>query len=189
VGLDLDVDTKNFPTILNKCDYDPFNCLSITDFIAAIFLPYIFLIYVYVIQGLVVFEKASHLRDIMVMSGLKMPVYWAVLYVFYFAQYMVMCMVLWGAGAATSLRTFILHDPAVIFIFFVLWGNCMIAFSFLLTTFFTNPRTATVVMLLVTVLSVQAGTTLLVQVILNPATGTSETVYLPCKSICITRAC
>jgi len=75
-GLDLETDTKTFPELLDKCAYDLFGCASINDFIASVFLPYIFLIYVYVIQGLVVFEKSSHLRDIMVMSGLKMNVYW-----------------------------------------------------------------------------------------------------------------
>jgi hypothetical protein len=179
---ELEVDSKNFPTILNKCAYDPFNCLSIVDFIAAVFLPYIFLLYVYIIQGLIVSEKSSQLRDIMLMSGLKMRVYWAVLWVFYFVQYMVMILILWLAGYLTGLRTFTLHSPGVLIIFFILWGNCMIAFSFMVTTFFTNPRTATVVLLLLVVLSVQAGQTLLVQLVLNPTIGDDELAYLPCES-------
>jgi ABC-type multidrug transport system ATPase subunit len=178
-GMGVDVGLKTFPQILDKCLYDPLGCNSIVDFIATVFLPYIFLIYVYVIQGLVVFEKSSHLRDIMVMSGLKMRVYWTVLWAFYFVQYMAMVFVLWAAGAATGLNTFTIHDPLVLLLFFVLWGQCMIAFSFMLTTFFQSPRTATVVLLLVTVLSVQAGTTLLVQNIINPLVGDDETPYLP----------
>mmetsp|Transcript_7258 Transcript_7258/g.9422 ORF Transcript_7258/g.9422 Transcript_7258/m.9422 type:complete len:560 (+) Transcript_7258:1-1680(+) len=92
---------------------------------------------------------------------------------------MVMICVLWIAGSLTNLRTFELHDPAVLFLYFFIWGQCMIAFSFMLTTFFTNPRTATVVLLLITILSVQAGTTLLVQLILNPNIGADEVPYLP----------
>jgi len=103
----------------------------------------------------------------------------AVLWAFYLAQYMAMILVLWVAAAATGLRTFTLHDPGVLLLFFFLWGQCMLAFSFMLTTFFTSPRTATVVLLLVTVLSVQAGTTLLLQNILNPDIGDDETPYLP----------
>jgi hypothetical protein len=95
---------------------------------------------------------------------------------------MVMILILWLAGYLTGLRTFTLHSPGVLFIFFVLWGNCMIAFSFMVTTFFTNPRTATVVLLLLVVLSVQAGQTLLVQLVLNPTIGDDELAYLPCES-------
>ena len=116
------------------------------------------------------------------MSGLKMRVYWTILYVFYFVQYMVMILVLWGAGAATNLRTFTLHSPGILIVFFILWGNCMIAFAFLLTTFFTSPRTATVVLLLVTVLSVQAGGTLGYSIIFDPYNGDNETPWLPCQS-------
>jgi hypothetical protein len=92
-----------------------------------------------------------------------------------------MVVILWIAGSLTNLRTFELHEPGVLLLFFFVWGNCMIAFSFMLTTFFTNPRTATVVLLLITILSVQAGETLLVQLILNPTIGDNEVPYLPCK--------
>jgi hypothetical protein len=115
------------------------------------------------------------------MSGLKVRVYWTILYLFYFAQYMVMILVLWAAGAATKLRTFTLHSPGILILFFVIWGNCMIAFAFMLTTFFTSPRTATVVLLLVTVLSVQAGGTLGYSIIFDPYNGDNETPWLPCQ--------
>jgi ABC-type multidrug transport system ATPase subunit len=179
LGVDLEVDTKSFPQKLDKCAYDFFGCASITDFIASAFLPYIFMLYIFVIQGLVVFEKSSRLRDIMVMSGLKMHVYWAVLWAFYFAQYLVMMLILWVAGVLTKLRTFSTHDPGVLLLFFIAWGNCMIAFSFMLTTFFKSPVTATVVTLLVTILSVQAGTTVLTQLVLDSNLGDSEMPYLP----------
>jgi len=55
----------------------------------------------------------------------------------------------------------------------------MIAFAFLLSTFFTSARTATVVLFIVTVLSVQAGSTLLVEIVTNPTVGFDEAPYLP----------
>jgi len=96
-----------FLPLLHRKDF--FGCQSIADFIASGFLPYIFMLYIFVIQGLVVFEKSSKLRDIMVMSGLKMRVYWTVLWAFYFAQYLFMVLILWVAGVLTELRTFTIH--------------------------------------------------------------------------------
>ena len=71
-GYSIDFDTKNFPTIVDRCSYDPFHCRSVVDFIAIYFVPYILAMFIVVIVGLVVYEKQSRLREIMIMSGLKM---------------------------------------------------------------------------------------------------------------------
>ena len=71
-GYSIDFDTKNFPTIVDRCSYDPFHCRSVVDFIAIAFVPYILAMFIVVIVGLVVYEKQSRLREIMIMSGLKM---------------------------------------------------------------------------------------------------------------------
>ena len=178
LGIGLEFDTKTFPKKLNKCDYDFFGCLSINDFIAIAFLPWIFVSLSFVIIIIVVFEKATHLRDIMVMSGLKMQTYWVVMWAFYFSQYMVMMFVLWLVSAFVGLRTFIIHSPIVMLLFFVIWGNCMVVFSFFISTFFRSVRTAVCITLLFQLIAIQGGVVMIIQLLTNPAVGYDESPYL-----------
>ena len=84
---------------------------------------------------------------------------------------------LWGAGAATGLRTFTLHEPGVLLLFFVVWGNLLVVFSLLVTTLFKTSRAATAVCFLVMMITVQCGSTLLGIIINQP--GATEDQYYP----------
>eukprot|EP00002_Diphylleia_rotans_P007930 TRINITY_DN1758_c0_g1_i16.p1 TRINITY_DN1758_c0_g1~~TRINITY_DN1758_c0_g1_i16.p1 ORF type:complete len:1757 (-),score=347.90 TRINITY_DN1758_c0_g1_i16:421-5691(-) len=98
-------------------------------------------IYVY----LIVMEKQEKLREMMKSSGMKMRTYWLSNYVFFMVLYSAVIIFFYLSGLAIELRFFTQTDPAVIILFFFLWGNALIAFSFLLSTFLNSKRAATVV--------------------------------------------
>jgi ABC-type multidrug transport system ATPase subunit len=175
--IDIQTDSKSMPIFFNENMILIFGGFSLPDFIVRGLMPYILLLYLFVIQGLIVFEKEAHLRDMMVMSGLKMSVYWFVQFIFYFIQYMVMIAILWFAGIAVGLKTFTMHDPGLLLLFFVVWGILLILFSFLCTTFFSSPRTATAVCFLGMEIAVECGLQLIDILVNQP--GSTEAQYLP----------
>lgn len=137
---------------------------SILDFVMIQFMPMILLLLQFVIVSAIVYEKANRLRMITKMMGLKSSVYWAVNYVFYYAQYWAMIVVMWTVGVFANVQAFRLHDPAVLFCIFFFWGHLLIISSFLLTVFFSSPRTATVAALLILILAPTIGDAIFYQV-------------------------
>lgn len=81
----------------------------------------------------------------MKMMGLKMNVYWVVTYLLFFAEYLIISVVFWIFGAVSRINFFTIHSPVIIFLYLFLWGNVLIAFSMLLTVFFSKTRTAVAV--------------------------------------------
>jgi hypothetical protein len=135
-----------------------FLSFSILDFIMIRMLPYILMLYMFVILSLVVYEKQAKLRMIMKMMGLKMSVYWVITYLFYLVQYALMIALMWILGNAANVRSFTIHDPFLLALFFFLWGNLLIAFSFVLSAFFNSTRTSTAVSFLMMLIFVEVGT-------------------------------
>lgn len=130
---------------------------SILDFAMINFMPLILLLMQFIIVGAIVYEKANRLRMVMKMMGLKSTVYWLVNYTFYYSQYSAMIVIMWIFGIFANVQSFRLHDPSVLFLIFFMWGHVLIATSFLLSVFFSSPRSATVVALLILVLSPTVG--------------------------------
>jgi ABC-type multidrug transport system ATPase subunit len=142
-----------------KCDLlAGFLSFSILDFILIRMLPYILMLYMFVILSLVVYEKQAKLRMIMKMMGLKMSVYWAITYLFYLCQYGLMIVLMWVLGNMANVRSFTIHDPVLLGLFFFLWGNLLIAFSFVMSVFFNSTRTSTAVSFLLMLIFVEVGT-------------------------------
>merc|ERR1711871_1459836 len=81
----------------------------------------------------------------MKMMGLKMNVYWVVTYLLFLIEYGILVMVFWIFGAFAGINFFTLHSPVILFLYLFLWGNVLIAFSMMLTTFFSKTRTAVAV--------------------------------------------
>src|SRR5690554_3459555 len=75
--------------------------------------------------------------------GLRMGTYWTVTYLFSFLLYFISFILLWIVAAALGFRYFTETDPGIIFIFFFLWGNLLVAFSFFFSVFFNRSRSAT----------------------------------------------
>jgi len=89
-----------------------------------------------------VYEKHNKLRIMMKMHGLKDGVYWLVTYLWYLMLSVVYFLILIIFGSAIGLKFFTATSPAVMVIFFFVFSNAQIAFSFLLSAIFSNPRTA-----------------------------------------------
>ena len=81
----------------------------------------------------------------MKMMGLRMSVYWTVTYMLFFAEYTIISVVFWIFGAASGINFFTIHSPLILFLYLFLWGNVLIAFSMLLTVFFSKTRSAVAV--------------------------------------------
>lgn len=119
--------------------------LSIIDLVGGFFFPFVLFMLMPIIMSLIMYEKENRLREIMKMMGLKMSVYWLVTYILFFLEYVVLMVVFWVAGAMVGLNFFTLHSPSIIFAYLFIWGHVLIAFSMMLTVFFSKTRTAVAV--------------------------------------------
>lgn len=164
------VSTRGFPTLFSYDLIDPLGGRSIIDFVASSLLPFLLMLYIYVIVGALVYEKEQKLRVMMKMSGMSMTAYWGVNYIFFLLQYSIMLGVTWILGIWVKMQFFTLHDPGIIFCFLFIWGNTLVALSFLFSMFFSSPKTSTgFSFLLILVFSI-VGNQLLQQIIQSPAT-------------------
>ena len=100
--------------------------------------------------------------------GLGSFAYWSVNYVFYFTQYMVVCVICRVfSGIFTNMRFYTLHDPWVLWGYLILWGNVSTALAMLLSVFFKSARTASAVTLLLLYVTVESGRILLSSMFLS----------------------
>ena len=165
------------------CDLVP-DALSISfsDFICMFFFPYFLVMVMWFAVTLLVYEKETGLRQVMQTMGLGSFPYWAVNYVFYFSQYMVVqiiCRVF--SGMFTNMRFYTLHSPLVLWGYLVLWGHVSTALAMLLSVFFKSARAASAVTLLFLYLSIESGRILLSSMFLseNYADESLYTVLMP----------
>ncbi|XP_073219980.1 ABC transporter A family member 7-like isoform X2 [Cicer arietinum] len=97
-----------------------------------------------VVLTALVYEKQQKLRIMMKMHGLGDGPYWMISYGFFLALsviYMV-CFVLFGS--VLGLKFFTLNDYSIQFVFYFIYVNLQISLAFLLASFFSNVKTATV---------------------------------------------
>ncbi|KAL0019993.1 hypothetical protein WJX79_010913 [Trebouxia sp. C0005] len=92
-----------------------------------------------------VYEKQHRLRIMMKMHGLGDSAYWIIQYAWFLFIYCCYIAILLLVGSAINLKFFRLTNYGLQIIFFFVWGNCLIAFAFLASIFFTNAKTANVV--------------------------------------------
>ncbi|KAL0046688.1 hypothetical protein WJX82_007270 [Trebouxia sp. C0006] len=92
-----------------------------------------------------VYEKQRRLRIMMKMHGLGDSAYWIIQYTWFLFIYCCYIAILLIVGSAINLKFFRLTNYGLQIIFFFVWGNCLIAFAFLASIFFTNAKTANVV--------------------------------------------
>eukprot|EP00001_Collodictyon_triciliatum_P102252 17973_1 len=74
-----------------------------------------------------------------------MRTYWFSNYIFFLMLYSAVIFFFYVSGVLIEIRFFTQTDPAVLLWFFYLWGNALISFSFLLSTFLNSKQAATVV--------------------------------------------
>ncbi|KAL6073551.1 ABC transporter, ATPbinding domain containing protein [Balamuthia mandrillaris] len=93
----------------------------------------------------IAYEKEHRLREIMKMMGLKMWIYWVVLYLFNYILYLGVMLFLIVFGWIFQFRFFTVNNFLLYFLLFLIWGHTLIAMSFLLSVFFNKAKTATIV--------------------------------------------
>lgn len=92
-----------------------------------------------------VYEKERRLRTMMKMHGLGDVAYWAIQYCWFFVVNFVFVWILIIFGSGINLSFFRRTNYSFQFVFYLLWINCLIAFSFLLSSMFRSSKTAVVV--------------------------------------------
>ncbi|KXZ51666.1 hypothetical protein GPECTOR_11g119 [Gonium pectorale] len=92
-----------------------------------------------------VYEKEKRLRMMMKMHGLGDGAYWLITYLWNLLLYVVYMIIFIVFGAGVGLEIFRRTNMGVQIIFYFLFGNCMIAFAFMLSSLFSSSRTSTVV--------------------------------------------
>ncbi|GIL46004.1 hypothetical protein Vafri_3096 [Volvox africanus] len=110
------------------------------------------LFYTWVVQMLMpsllhqlVYEKEKRLRMMMKMHGLGDGAYWLVTYLWYLLVYIVYIAFFMSFGALIRLKIFTTTSISLQAVLFFIFGNNMLAFIFMLSSFFSSSRTATVV--------------------------------------------
>ncbi|KAF8065710.1 ABCA3 [Scenedesmus sp. PABB004] len=112
-----------------------------------------------------VYEKERRLRMMMKMHGLGDAAYWAVSYTWFLALYAAYMAVFVAFGSIIRLNMFTQNGYGLQFVFYFIFGNNMIALSFLLSCFFSSAKTATVFAYLVVFGTGLIGSLLLSQLI------------------------
>eukprot|EP01023_Acetabularia_acetabulum_P005392 TRINITY_DN12195_c0_g1_i1.p1 TRINITY_DN12195_c0_g1~~TRINITY_DN12195_c0_g1_i1.p1 ORF type:complete len:655 (+),score=81.99 TRINITY_DN12195_c0_g1_i1:604-2568(+) len=124
--------------------------LEISSFLGALFYLWLIQLVVPVMLYQVVYEKEKKLRMMMNMHGLGEAVYWFVNYIWYLTLYCAYMIVLliFGSLPFMDLAFFRLNSYGIQIIFYFLYGNCQIAFAFLVSCLFGTAKTAVVAGLL-----------------------------------------
>lgn len=102
----------------------------------------------------VVIDKQDKILALMQMSGLKMPVYWFVTYLYYFAQYILVMIFLVATALSFQMRLFTQTSPLLLLVSILIWGNALVAFSFFLSIFFDKARHSSMVSYFIVVMGV-----------------------------------
>jgi len=93
----------------------------------------------------IVYEKESKIKDMMDMMGLKTDIYWIVTYIFDLILYVLVILFLILAGYVFQFRLFTINAFGSYFLLFIIWGNVLIAQSFLFSVIFSSKKTALIV--------------------------------------------
>lgn len=119
--------------------------LDFASLIGPLFFMWVIQLLLPVILTSLVYEKQYNLRIMMKMHGLKDGPYWLISYCYFLALsilYMV-CFIVFGS--LIGLKFFTLNSYSIQTLFYFIYINLQIAFGFLLSTRFSNVKTATVV--------------------------------------------
>ncbi|XP_047331214.1 ABC transporter A family member 12-like [Impatiens glandulifera] len=92
-----------------------------------------------------VYEKQQNLRIMMKMHGLSDGPYLVICYCYFFLLSNVYMLLFWGSCISLGLEFFKLHSFTLQFVFYFLFINLQIAFTFLFAVFFSKVKTASVI--------------------------------------------
>ncbi|XP_058733330.1 ABC transporter A family member 7-like [Vicia villosa] len=118
--------------------------IEVASLLGGLFFTWVVLQLFPVVLTSMVYEKEQKLRIMMKMHGLGDGPYWIISYGYFLAisvTYM-LCFVIFGS--VLGLKFFYLNDYSIQFVFYFIYINLQISLAFLLSSFFSNVRTATV---------------------------------------------
>ncbi|CAL5023198.1 unnamed protein product [Urochloa decumbens] len=104
-----------------------------------------------VILSNLVYEKQQKLRTIMKMHGLGDMTYWIISYCYFLFLSLLYMLFLVVFGSCAGIKLFKLSDYKVQFTVYFAYMNLQISFAFLMATYFSNVRTASVTAYLFTI--------------------------------------
>ncbi|XP_058110844.1 ABC transporter A family member 7 [Magnolia sinica] len=118
--------------------------LDFSSLLGGLFFTWVILQLFPVILISLVYEKQRNLRIMMKMHGLGDGPYWTISYAYFLliSSLYVLCFVIFGS--LIGLKFFTLNDYSIQFVFYFIYINLQIALAFLLSTVFSDIKTATV---------------------------------------------
>lgn len=120
------------------------DALAIVEVFAAFLFPVALTLQLPVFLYVVVLEKEMGLRQIQLVSGMRMGPYWAVATLLNLALYAALVLSFVVGGLSLQLRFFVQTHPSVQAALFLGWGLALVAFSTFLSSFLNSRRVATV---------------------------------------------
>jgi ABC-type multidrug transport system ATPase subunit len=119
--------------------------IDISSILGTLFFTWVVLQLFPVIMQALVYEKQQRLRIMMKMHGLGDGPYWLISYAYFLAMSLVYTTCFVAFGSLVGLRFFKLNDYSIQFVFYFIYLNLQVAMAFLVSTMFSNVKTATVV--------------------------------------------
>ncbi|KAF9671484.1 hypothetical protein SADUNF_Sadunf12G0052500 [Salix dunnii] len=119
--------------------------LDIASLLGTLFFTWVVLQLFPVVLTALVYEKQQKLRIMMKMHGLGDGPYWMISYMYFLAISALYMFVFVIFGSIVGLKFFTLNDYFIQFVFYFLYINLQISLAFLVSAFFSNVKTATVV--------------------------------------------
>ncbi|KAJ6374149.1 hypothetical protein OIU78_029786 [Salix suchowensis] len=119
--------------------------LDIASLLGTLFFTWVVIQLFPVVLTALVYEKQQKLRIMMKMHGLGDGPYWMISYMYFLAICALYMVVFVAFGSLVGLKFFTLNDYSIQFVFYFLYINLQISLAFLVSAFFSNVKTATVV--------------------------------------------
>ncbi|KEH31923.1 ABC transporter A family protein [Medicago truncatula] len=118
--------------------------LEVASLLSGLFFTWVVLLLFPVILTSLVYEKQQKLRIMMKMHGLGDGPYWMISYGYFLALSVIYILCFVTFGSVFGLKFFTLNDYSIQFIFYFIYINLQISMAFLLSSFYSNVKTATV---------------------------------------------
>ncbi|CAJ2664526.1 unnamed protein product [Trifolium pratense] len=118
--------------------------IEIASLLGGLFYTWVILQLFPVVLTSLVYEKQHKLRIMMKMHGLGDGPYWTITYGYFLVLSVIymLCFVIFGS--VLGLKFFTLNDYSIQFVFYFIYINLQVSLAFLLASFFSNVKTATV---------------------------------------------
>ncbi|EFC44376.1 predicted protein, partial [Naegleria gruberi] len=129
----------------------------IADLLGFFFFPMILCLLLPSFSFTIVLEKQFKLREMMKLMGMKMRYYFLVTYVFFYLLYCISAALFIIFSLIFRFRFITQTNPFMLFLFFIAWGNTLVSFAFLLSSFIGKTIVATIISYLIVLIMPMVG--------------------------------